>query len=129
MPTLDIFQQSAEALPFEAGDVIFSQGDPAGPMLVVIEGHVEIRVDGLLVDTIGPGGVVGEMALIDSDPRSASVLAITGGKYVEVGEKRFLFLVQNTPYFAIEMLQILAKRLRHMDKLIGTVGPKSSGAA
>ena len=94
-------------------------------MLVIVEGRVEIRLNGLLVETIGPGGVVGEMALIDSEPRSASVIALSKGKYVEVGEKRFLFLVQNTPYFAIEMLQLLAKRLRHIDALIAQPAPAS----
>ena len=74
--------------------------------------RVEIRVGGDLVDTHGPGEIFGEMALIDSQARSASFTAKTDCRLVPVDERRFLFMVQQTPFFALNVMQVLADRLR-----------------
>ncbi len=58
------------------------------------------------------GGVFGEMALIDKAPRSATAVAVTDSQVVAVGEKRFMYLIQQTPYFALEIMHVLADRLR-----------------
>jgi CRP-like cAMP-binding protein len=58
------------------------------------------------------------MALIDDSPRSATVIAKTDVKLVPISRERFMFLVQNTPFFAIEVMQTLVGRLRHMDTLL-----------
>jgi CRP-like cAMP-binding protein len=57
-------------------------------------------------------GIFGEMALIDGAPRSATAIAATDVKLVPVGEKQFLFLVSRTPYFALNVMRALARRLR-----------------
>jgi CRP-like cAMP-binding protein len=56
--------------------------------------------------------IFGEMALIDNEPRSATALAITDVELVPISEKQFLFLVSQTPYFALKVMRILAQRLR-----------------
>jgi len=68
-----------------------------------------------IIYSIGSGGILGEMALIDTQLRSATAVAQTDCKLVPINEKRFVFLVQQTPFFAIEVMRIMAERLRNMD--------------
>jgi len=91
---------------------VFNAGDSADAMFAVVEGGVEIRLDGRIVERALPGGVFGEMALIDAQPRSASAVAAPGTRLEVIGEKRFLRLVSQTPQFAIQMMRILTERLR-----------------
>ena len=119
MTTLDVFQTITDPLSFAAGDTIFRAGDPGDAMFVVTEGEIDILVHGKLLETVkAPGGIIGEMALIDTKPRSATALAKTPGKMVRVDQQRFLFLVQNTPFFAIEVMQVIVDRLRRMDAVL-----------
>lgn len=65
--TTDIFRHEPDMRPFLIGETIFNEGDC---MYAVLEGEVEIRRDGRILDRVGAGGVFGEMALID-DSRGA----------------------------------------------------------
>jgi CRP/FNR family cyclic AMP-dependent transcriptional regulator len=100
---------------FFAGQEIFAEGQPGDLMYVVKEGEVDVIVHGKVVETVGSGGIFGEMALIDRIPRSATAVAKTDCQLVPINEARFQFLVQQTPYFAIEVMRVLAHRLRQMD--------------
>jgi CRP-like cAMP-binding protein len=68
------------------------------------------------METLGPGGIFGEMALIDGTVRSATVRAKTDCEVAPINEKTFLFLVHETPFFAIAVMRALAGRLRHMNE-------------
>jgi CRP/FNR family cyclic AMP-dependent transcriptional regulator len=100
---------------FAAGQVIFAAGSPGDVMYVVKEGEVEVLVGDRVVETIGPGGILGEMALIDHNPRSASARAKTDCQLVPIDEARFKFMIQQTPFFAIEVMRVMARRLRQMN--------------
>jgi CRP/FNR family cyclic AMP-dependent transcriptional regulator len=104
-----------EAISYKAGDNIFNEGQPGDHMYVVLEGEVDLHLHGQLVETLGEGGVLGEMALLDSAPRTASAVARTKCKLVPVNQKRFNLLVQHTPDFAIQIMRVMAGRLRAMD--------------
>lgn len=117
MPKFDMFRNQTFQV-FRAGETIFRQGAPRTSMFVVNEGEVEIRVGNKVVEVVGPSGIFGEMAMIDGGPRTATAVARSDCKLVPVDEKRFQFLVQQTPYFAIEVLRVLAGRLRRVDQLI-----------
>src|SRR5215471_11545389 len=101
MATTNLFQNDKNAIEHAAGDFVFREGDPAERMYVVQEGEVDILVGERRVNTIGPGEILGEMALIDHLPRSGSAKARTACKLVPVDERRFLFMVEETPYFAL----------------------------
>jgi CRP/FNR family cyclic AMP-dependent transcriptional regulator len=103
---------------FSAHDIIFSRGDPRTVMYVVQEGEVEIRLGGKVLEVVGADGVFGEMAMVDGQPRTATAVARTDCKLVSIDQKRFLFLVQQTPYFALEVMRVLVERLRRADQLI-----------
>jgi CRP-like cAMP-binding protein len=103
---------------FKAGDVIFKQGDAAEELFIIQSGEVEIRLGNRMLEKISNYNFFGEMALIDSVPRSATAVAVTDVKLIPVGEKQFLFLVSNTPYFALNVMRILARRLRTTNKTL-----------
>lgn len=115
MVTIEIFRNETDTLAIPAGQAIFNEGDGGNAMYVVVEGEVDLLVKGRLVEHLGPGGVLGEMALLDNVPRSASAIAKTACRLVEINEKRFKFLVQQTPNFALQMMRVIADRLRRMD--------------
>lgn len=104
-----------ESKSYGAGDVIFERGDQADCMYVVADGEVEISVGDQRVDVIGKEGIFGELALISKEPRSATARAKTACRLVAIAEKRFLFLVQETPYFALAVMRAMADRLRRRD--------------
>jgi CRP-like cAMP-binding protein len=116
MPTTHLFEHATDARGVSAGTVIFDVGDARDYMYAVVAGQVEIYVNGHLVETVGPGGIFGEMALIDKEARTGRAVAKTDAKVVAVDERRFLFLVQQTPNFAIHLLRVLSDRLRRMDR-------------
>ena len=99
---------------YAAGEVIFAEGDRGDAMFVVRTGEVTIERGGRVMETLSGGGVFGEMALIDGSPRSATVRAKTDCEVAPINEKTFLFLVHETPFFAIAVMRTLADRLRRM---------------
>jgi len=113
---LDMFHNERESEAFAAGQVVFAKGDPGNAMYVVLEGEVELLIGSDVVETLGPGEPFGEMALIDRAPRIATVVAKTDCRLLAIPEKRFLFLVQQTPYFALHIMRIMAERLRKMNE-------------
>jgi CRP/FNR family transcriptional regulator, cyclic AMP receptor protein len=120
MARITILQNSRDAVDFKAGQVIFSQGDPAEHLYVIVDGAVEINVSGTVVGSAGPGEAFGEMALIANAPRSGTAIAKVDCRVVPVDKRRFLFMVTETPNFALQLLGIMAERLRaHNDRLVG----------
>jgi CRP/FNR family cyclic AMP-dependent transcriptional regulator len=99
---------------YAAGDVIFAEGDKGDTMYVVRTGEVTIEHSGRVMETLGGGGIFGEMALIDGSARSATARAKTDCEVAPINEKTFLFLVHETPFFAIAVMRTLADRLRRM---------------
>lgn len=75
----------------KAGDVIFKQGDAGQELFIIKSGKVEIRIGNRVLDTLSPGNIFGEMALIDSAPRNATAVAITDATLIAVSEKQFMF--------------------------------------
>jgi CRP-like cAMP-binding protein len=113
-----MFRRDDNAYVVSAGSTIFAEGEAADGFFVVIEGEVDISVRGFVLAKLGAGELFGEMALIDERPRSATAVAHTDAKLVKVDEKRFLFLVAQTPYFALGVMRLMAERLRAMDETI-----------
>ncbi len=115
MVTIEIFRNETDTLAIPAGQTIFNEGDAGSAMYVVVEGEVDLLVKGKLMECLRPGGVLGEMAVLDNVPRSASAVAKSACRLVEINEKRFKFLGQQTPNFALQMMRVIADRLRRMD--------------
>ncbi|HUT01576.1 MAG TPA: cyclic nucleotide-binding domain-containing protein [Phycisphaerae bacterium] len=116
---LGLFENAADARAVPAGETIFEEGDPGDKMYVILEGEVSVRVGGEDVSLVGAGSIFGEMALIDDSPRSASAVAKTHCRLVGVDEPRFMQLVRQTPQFALEVMKLIANRLRVTDAALG----------
>ncbi len=114
MATIELFRNSIDTQNYPAGSVIFRQGDTGELMYAVQEGTVEIRLGERVIQTHGPGDIFGEMAIIDNQPRSATAVAATDCRLVPIDEHRFMFLVQQTPFFAIQVMRVMADRLRRL---------------
>jgi CRP-like cAMP-binding protein len=82
----------------------------------VQSGDVDLKVGDHLLTTVSEGAMLGEMAILDDSPRSATAVARTEARLVPVDQQRFLFLVQNTPFFAVDVMKVMAERLRMMDR-------------
>jgi CRP/FNR family transcriptional regulator, cyclic AMP receptor protein len=118
MAKFEMFRNQTNIESFSAHDTIFQKGDACTVMYVVKEGDVEIRLGDKVVEVVGPDGIFGEMAMVDGHPRTASALARTDCKLVPIDPKRFQFLIQQTPYFAVEVMRVLVERLRRADQFV-----------
>ncbi len=118
--TIGIFRHTSDAQRYEAGQTIFKAGDPGEVMFGIKEGQVDIVVNGKAVETVTAGGIFGEMSLIEkASPRSADAVAKTAVQLVVVDERQFRYLVQQHPFFALQVMQIMAHRIRKMNAKLG----------
>lgn len=111
-----LFVSAKETRQYAAGDVVFAEGDPSAEMYGVVSGAVELRKDGQGVVTIGADGTFGEMGIIDHAPRSLTAVAVEASEIAVIDERTFLFLVQETPMFALQVMQAMAARIRELDQ-------------
>jgi len=111
----DLAEKSTDLLRIDAGKVIFKEGDPGDVVYVVLDGMVELRVSGQLVEIVEPGGILGEMALIEQAPRVATATARIACDLQPISESRFMSMIQETPHFALQIMKVIASRLRRMN--------------
>lgn len=111
-----IFSSPANIRSFVEGDVIFRTGDDSGEMFVVESGAVDIVINGELVETVGPEDFFGEISLIEDSQRAADAIARTDCRLLPVNRHHFLFMVDETPEFALHVMKGMANRLRMADK-------------
>ena len=110
--TLNMFRHVADVQTFAAGQIIFEEGQTGEVMYVVQSGDVDITLGGQVIDRAAAGDIIGEMALIDQRARSATAIARTDCTLVPIDAKRFMYLVQETPYFALTVMRVMVERLR-----------------
>ena len=96
------------------GEVIFEQGDPGDVMYLIKSGTVSLVRGETVLETVEANGLFGEMALVDSAPRSARAVATSDCQLIPVDPKWFLFMVEQTPYFARHVMKVMADRLRRV---------------
>src|SRR5262245_22632198 len=107
-----MFRSSHDAEVVPAGHVLFQEGESGNIMFAVADGQVELTHGGAVIEKIGPGGIIGEMALVDEAPRSATATAATETRVVRVDRQHFIYLVQEHPTFALQVMSVMAERLR-----------------
>lgn len=106
-----------------AGDALYLEGDVGTTMFGIVTGAVELRKGSVVVASLGPNDVFGERALIAHLPRNLSAVATVQTILAEIDQRLFLFLVHETPMFALGIMGALATRLRNYDELVGAAGP------
>jgi CRP-like cAMP-binding protein len=95
------------------GGVVFTQGDTGVEMFGIVSGAVELTVDGRVMAKLGPDDTFGEMSLVDQSPRMATATAVEQSVLAVIDRRHFLFLVHETPTFALQVMSSMAERLRH----------------
>lgn len=111
----DLFRNDPKLIRIEHGKELFREGDPGDVMYVLITGEASVRLGGLVLEDVGPGAILGEMAVVDQSPRSTTVVALTDCTFTVIDQRRFHFLVDESPRFAIEVMKVMAQRLRQCD--------------
>lgn len=115
---IDLTRYKDELQSFKAGEFIFKKDEPGDVMYLVTQGNVEIIIHDKVVEEVGPGGVLGEMALLDTGPRSATATAKTDCLLLPIDRKRFEQQVSKSPSFSLKVMRVIAERLRKVDQFI-----------
>jgi signal transduction histidine kinase len=106
---------------YDAGTQIFQEGDPGDGLYVVKEGLVAISSrlangESCVLGRIGPGDIFGEMAVLDSDPRSASVVADVETTAYFIRREDLLYLLEHTPKLSASLVRETSRRLRDFNR-------------
>ena len=100
----------ADELSFPAGKTLIEQGRAGHEFFVLVEGDVEVRAKGRKAESMGAGSFFGEMALVSSRPRNATVTTTTPSRVLVVDEQAFRRLLHSSPQIQLKILQTLADR-------------------
>ncbi len=115
-------QSGAQARVIEAGALLFAKGDAATEMFIVKSGELQIFDANFIFENVGPGELVGEMAVVDGSPRSASVRALERSEVFAMDRAKFLAIIEEVPLFAIRVMQTLSTRIRNINDLAKSLG-------
>ena len=116
--TVSIFQKQSDPKAFSAGQVIFEEGQSGDEIYGILEGEVDILVNGKIVETIETGEVFGAGVLVGVKNRTYTAIAKVDSKLVFLNEERFLFAVQETPMFALEVMKSYSERLSRLQHIV-----------
>lgn len=119
MATINLFKHD-QTTPVDVGTTLFRAGDPGDAMIAVVEGAVELRHGDQVYERVEAGGILGEMALLDDAPRSADAVVVASARIVRVDSRAFTYLVQEHPTFAIQVMRVMAERIRRANARLGT---------
>ena len=111
----DCFSASAERTLVKAGDAIFKEGELGELMYVVLKGTFDVFVGNNLVSSFEAVEIIGEMAVIDPGPRSASVVAKTDCQLITLNQRKFMMLTEHKPEFALHVMKSLVERMRWLN--------------
>ena len=118
MVFFELFAHNPPIVNVPAGEALFREGEEGRMMYVLTTGSAEVIVNNRVVETLQHGNIVGEIGIVLPGPRSATVVATTDCEFVAVDEKRFQFLVQQTPFFATQVMRGMAERLRNINQMV-----------
>lgn len=117
MAQVEFFRGTTEFEAYQAGEQIYQIGDPDNVMYYVKAGEVDLMFNGVVLETVTKGDIFGEKSLIDDNPHTTSALAKTDCQIVQINEEKFLFLVHETPTFALTVMRTMTRRTRKVMQL------------
>jgi CRP-like cAMP-binding protein len=107
-----LFQNAQRTMTVPAGGVVFHEGEPGHELFGIIEGQIQLQTKDRVIGLLGVDDVFGELALVDSSPRMATAIATVDSELAVIDRHRFLFLVHETPMFALSVMSAMADRFR-----------------
>ncbi len=114
----ELFTRDPDLVKLPAGATLFKEGDTGEHMYVLVSGTADITVKGKLVEQATSGTIIGELAVLETSQRAATVTATSECALAKIDRKRFHYLVSQTPHFATEVMRVMAARLRHCDEML-----------
>jgi CRP/FNR family cyclic AMP-dependent transcriptional regulator len=105
----------ADEIDLPAGKQLLQQGDHPHEFFLLVDGSVRIDVDGVQINTLGPGDFLGEIALLDGGTRSATAIAVTPVNLLILGQREFNTLLNDYPDIRTSVLTALARRVRRLE--------------
>lgn len=108
--------RAATQADYPAGQVLCTEGAVGRELIMLLEGEASVERGGKTVASVGPGGFIGEMSLLDGGPRSATVTTTTPVKALILPTREFWQVVDDVPAIAHRLLATLAERLRAADE-------------
>lgn len=118
MVFFELFAHNPTLIRIPAGEALFREGDEGALMFVLTTGTADVIINNRVVEQLQHGSIVGEVGLVAPGPRSATVVATSDCEFVAIDENRFQFLVQQTPFFATQVMRVMAERLRRINQMI-----------
>src|SRR6185295_11979802 len=118
LPSEELAQiaEIAEEQPLLAGDRVFAQGEPGDALYLIVEGKVKVHQGDKELVRLGVRDVFGEMAVLDSEPRSASVTAVEDAVLLKIGRDDFRDILGERPEIAMGVMKVLTRRLRETSR-------------
>jgi len=107
----------AQIAELPAGVDLIKEGEPGDALFVILDGEALVHRDGVELDRVGPGAYFGEMAILDGEPRSATVVATTDVKVAVIGIRMFRTMLREFSDLAEQLLIALAGELREARKV------------
>ena len=118
----DVLVQLAQAIDevcLAAGDTLFSLGDIGTAMYVIVEGRMRVHIDDQTIVELGEREIVGELAALDPEPRSASVSALVPSRLFRIEQETLLDLMTDQPEIVRGVIRELARRIRRSNQREG----------
>ncbi len=112
---------------FAAGEVMFRQGDTSNALYVILKGEVQVDRDGRMLDVLGENECVGEMGVLDNQPRAATARAVGEVKTLEIAASDFEDLREIAPGLAEGIIRVLVGRVRDMLAQMPRVATSAAG--
>jgi CRP/FNR family cyclic AMP-dependent transcriptional regulator len=103
---------------YAAGSIIFKEGDPGDCMFVVQSGVIEMLINDRVVDVCGPNEAMGFLSAIDSAPRTATALVREAAEVSAIDQRKFRFMIDEVPNFALYIMEAMSHRIRGMKHAI-----------
>jgi CRP-like cAMP-binding protein len=118
LPSEELAQiaEIAEEQPMSAGDLVFAEGEPGDALYLIVEGKVKVQKGDKELARLQIRDVFGEMAVLDSEPRSASVTALEDSVVLKIGRDDFRDILSERPEIAMGVMKVLTRRLRETSK-------------
>lgn len=110
--------KAGDEVQIKAGSTLTQQGDAGREAFVIIDGTATVKRGGRKVTTLGPGACVGELALLDHGPRTATVVADDDMTVFVLGAREFAGVLADVPALSRKIMAVLAERIRELDRKV-----------
>lgn len=121
MNLVEVFEGSNDLLDLSAGTQLFAEGEAGDIMYVLLAGSLELTLHGQRIAQVAEGEIIGEMALLGTEVRSATAVAQSDCQLVPIDTHAFKLLIQHMPEFALHVMNVLATRLQRVDEKLTTI--------